>query len=49
MTGNQRKSARSTTKAHEQKDSLKHVTLRQNQKKYLDTIFPNTLIYISQL
>jgi phosphate starvation-inducible PhoH-like protein len=45
MTGNQRKSARSTTKAHEQKDSLKHVTLRQNQKKYLDTILNNDITF----
>lgn len=41
MTGNQRKSAR----AHEQKDSLKHVTLRQNQKKYLDTILNNDITF----
>jgi phosphate starvation-inducible PhoH-like protein len=41
MTGNQRKSAR----AHEQKDSLKNVTLRQNQKKYLDTILNNDITF----
>lgn len=44
MTGNQRKSARST-KAQDQRDSLKNITLRQNQKKYLDTILNNDITF----
>jgi phosphate starvation-inducible PhoH-like protein len=45
MTGNQRKSARSTTKAQDQRDSLKNITLRQNQKKYLDSILNNDITF----
>jgi len=44
MTGNQRKSARSS-KAQDQRDSLKNITLRQNQKKYLDTILNNDITF----
>ena len=44
MTGNQRKSARST-KAQDQRDSLKNITLRQNQKKYLDSILNNDITF----
>lgn len=43
MTGNQRKSVRSKTQ--DPKESLKHITLRQNQKKYLDTILNNEITF----